>query len=55
MTFDDCNAPDASQGRQRSPDLHIGGSSIPPDEDVGIYGRSVTYQPASPMLPAPYR
>ena len=45
------------QGRYgvRSPERNIGGSAIPPEEDVGIYGRSVTFQPPSPMLPAPFR
>lgn len=26
-----------------------------PEEDVGVYGRSVTFAPESPMLPAPFR
>ena len=45
------------QGRYgvRSPERNIAGSAIPPDEDVGVYGRSVTFQPPSPMLPAPFR
>ncbi|KAK9806330.1 hypothetical protein WJX72_010466 [[Myrmecia] bisecta] len=36
-------------------EITIHGSRIPPIEDVGVYGRSVTYAPDSPALPAPFR
>lgn len=29
--------------------------SMHPENDVGIYGRSLAYNPTTPMLPAPYR
>jgi hypothetical protein len=35
--------------------IDITGQRITPDEDVGVYGRSVTFVPASPALPAPFR
>ncbi len=35
--------------------IDITGQRITPDEDVGLYGRSVTFVPASPALPAPFR
>ncbi len=44
----------AQQG-QRSGELTIGGVPFTPEEDVGVYGRSVTFAPDSPMLPAPFR
>ena len=35
--------------------IRIGGSHIAPEDDVGLYGRSVTFIPESPSLPAPFR
>ncbi len=35
--------------------IDITGQRITPEEDVGLYGRSVTFVPASPALPAPFR
>ncbi|KAL3151753.1 hypothetical protein ABBQ38_012730 [Trebouxia sp. C0009 RCD-2024] len=35
--------------------INIAGQRISPDEDVGLYGRSVTFVPASPIYPAPFR
>ena len=35
--------------------IDITGQRMTPDEDVGLYGRSVTFVPASPALPAPFR
>ena len=35
--------------------IRIGGSHMAPEDDVGLYGRSVTFIPESPALPAPFR
>ena len=35
--------------------IRIGGSHMAPEDDVGLYGRSVTFIPESPSLPAPFR
>ena len=39
----------------QTPDMTIGGSPILPEDDVGLYGRSVTFVPESPSLPANFR
>ncbi|KAK9822864.1 hypothetical protein WJX81_005939 [Elliptochloris bilobata] len=44
----------SATGPQRA-DVTIGGVPFTPEEDVGVYGRSVTFAPDSPMLPAPFR
>ena len=36
-------------------EVSIAGAPHFPDVDVGLYGRSVTYAPDSPALPAPFR
>ena len=39
----------------QTPEMTIGGSPILPEDDVGLYGRSVTFVPESPSLPANFR
>jgi hypothetical protein len=39
----------------QTPEMTIGGSPILPEHDVGLYGRSVTFVPESPSLPANFR
>ncbi|KAK9918815.1 hypothetical protein WJX75_007179 [Coccomyxa subellipsoidea] len=41
--------------RGQTTEINIGGSHIRPEDDVGLYGRSVTFVPESPSLPAPFR
>ncbi|CAL5228309.1 g11415 [Coccomyxa viridis] len=41
--------------RRPTPEMTIGGSPILPEDDVGLYGRSVTFVPESPSLPANFR
>lgn len=47
--------PELALRAMQTPEMTIGGSPILPEDDVGLYGRSVTFVPESPSLPANFR
>ncbi|KAK9827526.1 hypothetical protein WJX74_008315 [Apatococcus lobatus] len=47
--------PQIVQGTHASLPQQIGAAATAPPEDVGLYGRSVTFVPDSPAIPAPFR